>query len=316
MNALDKIAEELNLNVVYTTRQPALSGFSSYRQVTEIVNQLGDDYQIVSLTRRPRASTWRVEGTICEAYDMLKYWSNKGAKCYTNADYDLFISNLEALANLVDEEDREAFMSEGRKNAECVRNLSDGSIWVFKDDRTPFVTERYCTSYLDDNSVHYQIGVIQFMKYPEFREKFKNAQWFGGHLCYQDGLYYRLVRTDIGKKVISYTEDQLTDWDKTVIEREKKMEIEWAKGFVDNTLSPIASRYKLEEYAREHGRLVRKDYTNRIEYWEVQSLKDGNFYTVSLCMGFPFKTLSAFACRFEDMDEMDCRNECELLGIL
>lgn len=316
MNALDKIAEELNLNVVYTTRQPALSGFSSYRQVTEIVNQLGDDYQIVSLTRRPRASTWRVEGTICEAYDMLKYWSNKGAKCYTNADYDLFISNLEALANLVDEEDREAFMSEGRKNAECVRNLSDGSIWVFKDDRTPFVTERYCTSYLDDNSVHYQIGVIQFMKYPEFREKFKNAQWFGGHLCYQDGLYYRLVRTDIGKKVIFYTEDQLTDWDKTVIEREKKMEIEWAKGFVDNTLSPIASRYKLEEYAREHGRLVRKDYTNRIEYWEVQSLKDGNFYTVSLCMGFPFKTLSAFACRFEDMDEMDCRNECELLGIL
>ena len=308
MNALDKIAEELNLNVVYTTRQPALSGFSSYQQVTEIVNQLGDNYQIVSLTRRPRANTWRVEGKISEAYDMLKYWSNKGAECYTNSDYDLFISSMKTLEDKID--------GEGRKNAECIRNLSDGSILVLKNDRTSFVTERYCTSYFDDNSVHYQIGVIQFMKYPEFREKFKNAQWFGGHLCYQDGLYYRLVRTDIGKKVISYTEDQLTDWDKIVIEREKKMEIEWAKGFVDNTLSPIASRYKLEEYAREHGRLVRKDYTNRIEYWEVQSLKDGNFYTVSLCMGFPFKTLSAFACRFEDMDEMDCRNECELLGIL
>lgn len=308
MNALDKIADELNLNVVYTTRQPALSGFSSYQQVKEIVNQLGDDYQIVSLTRRPRANIWRVEGTICEAYDMLKYWSNKGAECYTNSDYDLFISSLKTLEDDID--------GEGMKTAEYIRNLSDGSILVLKNDRTSFVTERYCTSYLDDNSVHYQIGVIQFIKYPEFRERFKNAQWFGGHLCYQDGLYYRLVRTDIGKKVISYTEDQLTDWDKTVIEREKKMEIEWAKGFVDNTLSPIASRYKLEEYAREHGRLVRKDYTNRIEYWEVQSLKDGNFYTVSLCMGFPFKTLSAFACRFEDMDEMDCRNECELLGIL
>lgn len=308
MNALDKIADELNLNVVYTTRQPALSGFSSYQQVKEIVNQLGDDYQIVSLTRRPRANIWRVEGTICEAYDMLKYWSNKGAECYTNSDYDLFISSLKTLEDDID--------GEGMKTAEYIRNLSDGSILVLKNDRTSFVTERYCTSYLDDNSVHYQIGVIQFIKYPEFRERFKNAQWFGGHLCYQDGLYYRLVRTDIGKKVISYTEDQLTDWDKTVIEREKKMEIEWAKGFVDNTLSPIASRYKLEEYAREHGRLVRKDYTNRIEYWEVQSLKDGKFYTVSLCMGFPFKTLGAFACRFEDMDDMDCRNECELLGIL
>lgn len=308
MNALDKIAEELNLNVVYTTRQPALSGFSSYQQVTEVVNQLGDDYKIVSLTKRPRANTWRVEGPICEAYDMLEYWSDRGAECYTSSDYDLFISSMKTLEDKID--------GEGMKTAECIQNLPDGSILVLKDDRTSFVTERYCTSYLDDNSVHYQIGVIQFMKYPEFREKFKNAQWFGGHLCYQDGLYYRLVRTDIGKKVISYTEDQLTDWDRTVIEREKKMEIEWAKGFVDNMLSPIASRYKLEEYAREHGRIVRKDYTNRIEYWEVQSLKDGKFYTVSLCMGFPFKTLGAFACRFEDMDDMDCRNECELLGIL
>lgn len=163
MKTLNTLANDLNLGIVQTNYGQALCGFTNYNEATEVLKQLSDEYQIVSLMRRSGANIWTVEGTICEAYDLLEYWSDRGAECYTNSDYDLFISNLEALADGVDEEDREAFMSEGRKNAECIRNLSDGSIWVFKDDRTPFVTERHLTSYFDeDNSVNYQIAIAKY----------------------------------------------------------------------------------------------------------------------------------------------------------
>ena len=57
------------------------------------------------------------------------------------------------------------------------------------------------------------------MKYPEFREQFKHATWYGGHLCEQNSIFYKLVKVDgeKQKQLKSFTYDELSDKDKQLI---------------------------------------------------------------------------------------------------
>lgn len=89
------------------------------------------------------------------------------------------------------------------------------------------------------------------MKYPEFREAFKHGTWFGGHIVLQDGLYYKLVKTDDGKVLKSFSYDELTDYDRNKISEELEKKEESFKN-LDLFIHEIQpARIRLIEYVKK-----------------------------------------------------------------
>ena len=123
------------------------------------------------------------------------------------------------------------------------------------------------------------------MKYPEFREQFKYAQWFGGHLCLaSDGRYYKLVRVDgqKEKELRSFTYDELDAKAKDLIKEESKKgdeAFERLKLFLTE-LQP--ARQKLIDYVRANGRMVDMSDVSESEYWSVVSPVNGERYNVRI----------------------------------
>lgn len=157
--SINTLANEMSLQILNLRTGIALAGFTSYEQAAEAAKQSGG--YVVSLSKRAGADRWTVEGNMDAGYDMADFWTNRGALCYESGDYQLFMNNIEGAADGLDEDDREAFISEMNAAAEIVRTLDEGQLFVMGDDREAFTTPRYTADFVDeDNSIMYRLGVV------------------------------------------------------------------------------------------------------------------------------------------------------------
>lgn len=153
------------------------------------------------------------------------------------------------------------------------------------------------------------------MKYPEFREAFKHGTWFGGHIVLQDGLYYKLVKTDDGKVLKSFSYDELTDYDRNKISEELEKKEESFKN-LDLFIHEIQpARIRLIEYVKKNGRLVSRSNQSESEYYNIEYV-DGITYNVRIS-GHKYPTGSMTCLMYHQIDttDYDCRPYCKLFGI-
>lgn len=163
MTQFDNTSKELGLSPVPTNHGQAWVGCPSFPQAQKEVELLGDDYQIVSLAQRNGEKIWRIEGEVYSPYDMVEIWTERGAECYTCTDYSLFLDNLKASLDGIEEEDQEAFMTQGMETADIIKNLNEEDVLIIKDDREPFIVKRFTTEWNDeDNGIHYTIAIIKY----------------------------------------------------------------------------------------------------------------------------------------------------------
>ena len=96
------------------------------------------------------------------------------------------------------------------------------------------------------------------MKYPEFREQFKNATWYRGHLCEQNSIFYKLVKVDgeKQKQLKSFTYDELSDKDKQLIADVKAEKAEQDKNLNEFVHSILPAKNALISYVQKHGKLM------------------------------------------------------------
>lgn len=153
------------------------------------------------------------------------------------------------------------------------------------------------------------------MNYPEFKEAFKDGEWFGGHLVKRDGLFYKLVKTDDGKILKSLTYDELSDFDKDkVAENLAKREEESSRleTFV-NELLP--ARKALVDYVVKNGKKVSRSNISESEYYEVKAL-DGSIYHVRVSHHvYPTGSMTSMLYNKIDSTDYDCRPYLKLFGI-
>ena len=156
------------------------------------------------------------------------------------------------------------------------------------------------------------------MKYPEYRQAFKNAQWFGGHLCFQNGVYYKLVRVEGEKEKIlkQFTYDELGSKDKSLIEESLKNEEKEAERLrlLFNELIP--AREKLIDYVQANGNLVDRSCQSESEYWYVKSPVNGMSYKVRISGHvYPTGSMTDLALNVIDTTDCDCRRFLKLFNI-
>lgn len=155
------------------------------------------------------------------------------------------------------------------------------------------------------------------MKYPEFREQFKHATWYRGHLCEKNGNFYKLVKVDgeKQKQLKSFTFDELSDKDKQLI-AEVNAEIADRDKHLDEFMKSILpAKNALISYVQEHGKLMDRSNVSESEYWQVKGI-DGMNYIVRISEHrHPIGSMTDLSLNKIDSTDFDCRKYCRLLGI-
>lgn len=153
------------------------------------------------------------------------------------------------------------------------------------------------------------------MKYPEFREQFKDGEWFGGHIVRKNGLFYKLVKTEKGKVLMSFTYDELQEGDKAKIAEEmfkKEEEISRLEEFVSELLP---ARNKLIDYVKKNGKFVSRSNISESEYYSVKAV-DGMLYKVRISSHvYPTGSMTSMLNNTIDTTDYDCREFLKLFGL-
>lgn len=153
------------------------------------------------------------------------------------------------------------------------------------------------------------------MKYPEFREQFKDGEWFGGHIVRKNGLFYKLVKTEEGKVLMSFTYDELKEGDKEKIAEEmskKEEEISRLEEFVSELLP---ARNKLIDYVKKNGKFVSRSNISESEYYSVKAV-DGMLYKVRISSHvYPTGSMTSMLNNTIDTTDYDCREFLKLFGL-
>lgn len=156
------------------------------------------------------------------------------------------------------------------------------------------------------------------MKYPEYREVFKDAKWFRGHLCLKDGRYYKLVRVDgkREKQLLQFSYDELQDRDKELIEAVDKEEAEKDSRIIEYFRELLPAKQKLIDYVRANGRLVSRSKQSESEYWAIKSPVNGLGYQVRISGHvYPTGSMTNLNLSIIDTTDRDCRRFLELFNL-
>lgn len=149
----------------------------------------------------------------------------------------------------------------------------------------------------------------------EFREQFKDGEWFGGHIVRKNGLFYKLVKTKDGKVLMSFTYDELQEGDKAKIAEEmskKEEEIRRLEEFVSELLP---ARNKLIDYVKKNGKFVSRSNISESEYYSVKAV-DGMLYKVRISSHvYPTGSMTSMLNNTIDTTDYDCREFLKLFGL-
>lgn len=153
------------------------------------------------------------------------------------------------------------------------------------------------------------------MKYPEFREEFKDGEWFGGHIVRKNGLFYKLVKTDEGKVLKSFTYDELQDRDKAKVAEELSKKEEEMKRLEEFVNEMLPARYKLIDYVKKNGKFVGRSNVSESEYYSVKAV-DGMVYKVRISSHvYPTGSMTSMLNNTIDTTDYDCREFLKLFGL-
>lgn len=153
------------------------------------------------------------------------------------------------------------------------------------------------------------------MKYPEFREEFKDGEWFGGHIVRKNDLFYKLVKTEAGKVLMSFTYDELQEGDKAKVEEEMSKKEEEVRRLEEYLSVLLPARNKLIDYVKENGKFVSKSNISESEYYSVKAL-DGFVYKVRISSHvYPTGSMTSMLNKTIDTTDYDCREYLKLFGI-
>lgn len=154
------------------------------------------------------------------------------------------------------------------------------------------------------------------MKYPEFREMYKKATWYGGWLCKLDGVYYKLVK--IGEKkreVMSYNYDELSDKEKALVEQITKENEAACARLAEFFYNLAPAKKRLIDYVQKNGILKGRSNVSESEYWVVKGI-DGIPYTVRISgHRYPTGSMTNLNLNIIDTTDDDCRQYCKIFGI-
>lgn len=154
------------------------------------------------------------------------------------------------------------------------------------------------------------------MKYPEFKDAYKDATWYGGHLCKKNGLYYKLVKkADKMKEVVSFTYEELSDKDKTLVQQVTEERANAAAELTDYFHNVLPAKQKLIDYVRTNGILNERSKVSESEYWRIKAT-DGTFYKVRISgHRYPTGSMTNLNLNVIDTTDDDCRQYCKIFGI-
>ena len=154
------------------------------------------------------------------------------------------------------------------------------------------------------------------MKYPEFRDAYKDATWYGGHLCKKNSLYYKLVKK-VGKmkEVVSFTYEELSDKDKALVQQVTKERAVIANELADYYVNVLPAKQRLIDYVHANGTMKDRSNISESEYWNVKGV-DGFSYTVRISgHRYPTGSMTNLELHIIDTTDDDCRAFCKLFGL-
>lgn len=152
------------------------------------------------------------------------------------------------------------------------------------------------------------------MKYPEFRKMFFSAKWFGGHLCKQGDLYFKLSKNEQGKHLVSLVYNQLTKEDLDKISFFEKQEQEKEEREMEYRRTVSIPRAKLEAYVREQGTLIDRSRQSESEYWSCKGI-DGSYYVRISGHKHPTGSMTDLSVRKIDLMSDNCAQYLKLFGL-
>lgn len=153
------------------------------------------------------------------------------------------------------------------------------------------------------------------MKYPEFREEFKDGEWFGGHIVRKNGLFYKLIKTEAGKVLKSFTYDELQEGDKAKVAEEMSKKEDEMRSLEVYLSDLLPARNKLIDYVRVNGKFVSRSNISESEYYSVKAV-DGMIYKVRISSHvYPTGSMTSMLNNTIDTTDYDCRDYLKLFGL-
>lgn len=153
------------------------------------------------------------------------------------------------------------------------------------------------------------------MKYPEFRKMFERAKWYGGHLCKQGDLFFKLVKTNNGKHLAFFTYSQLSENDLSNIESIERQEQERDERVREYNRTVLVPRVRLEQYVMDHGTLIDRSMQSESEYWTCKGV-DGTCYYVRISSHkHPTGSMTDMNLRKLDLMSDNCASYLKLFGL-
>lgn len=153
--------------------------------------------------------------------------------------------------------------------------------------------------------------IAEDIKYPEFKEQYKNASWITGHLVMVDGKYYWHSK----RTVYEYSSyEELPEFHQASVDayNEKKAE---ETVLVEGMKRNIKAHNALVEWAKTNAYQMSRSNQSESEYYFVHHT-DGNTYEVRVS-GHRYPTGSMTDMLRNKIDSTDtcCAKYCEMLGI-
>ena len=152
--------------------------------------------------------------------------------------------------------------------------------------------------------------IAENIKYPDFKEEYKNGQWITGHLVKVGDLYYnhskRVITAYEYSELPSYMTDSIERYNKEQQDLEEKAE---------EIKRNIAAHYALIEWAKENASSMTRSNQSESEYYFVHHT-DGRTYQIRVS-GHRYPTGSMTDLMLGKIDSTDtcCAKYCEMLGI-
>lgn len=152
--------------------------------------------------------------------------------------------------------------------------------------------------------------IAENVKYPEFKQQYKNASWITGHLVRLEGMYYQHSK----RVVIEYSYEELPDFIKEDVAKYEQKQMELDAQMIEVKRN-INAHYALVEWAKTNAFQMTRSNQSESEYYFVRHT-DGITYEVRVS-GHRYPTGSMTDMMLNKIDSTDncCAKYCDMLGI-
>lgn len=152
--------------------------------------------------------------------------------------------------------------------------------------------------------------IAENLKYPEFQEQYKHAQWIAGHLVKIGDMYYAHHK----RTLVELSYEELNDAQRgKVAEYEEKVSKTDAEAV--EMRKEIRAKQALKAWAMENAHEVGRSNQSESEYYHVRHT-DGKGYTIRISgHRYPTGSMTDLAMGVIDTTDFKCSRYCDMLGV-